>query len=456
MSTKKSIYEEVILESNDQKRTVDIKSGVVSIDYYEDVFSPTITARIIVGNTGDSIQPPDNEGNADGNSQSIYNGLPLRGGERVSFKIAGNSPTNPGLDFSTDPKDYFYVSSITNVISESQRESFTLNLVSREAITNETSRVGKKFTTTTPIHSSVKDILENYLKTEKIAKIDDTKNKYGFIGNRRKPFTVLVWLASKGVPVSSKSSSAGFLFYQTQDGFNFRAIDNLITEEKRKDIRNQPFTYTYTDVNQSGTERDNDFNILEYTTNRNQNLLEKLRLGTYCSLRMFYNPYDFSFTRESDGIFKLKDYTGKDKNPKNLGQDLELPKISNSSNLGLGDVPSRIITQVLDLGTLEKDVSIDLNSNPQEYQSQALTRYNTLFTQTLSMTVPSNTNLRAGDIIECQFPKISRADGKEFDDEQSGLYMIKELCHHFDTEGSFTSMKLVRDTFGRHGTNTKQ
>ena len=31
--------------------------------------------------------------------------------------------------------------------------------------------------------------------------------------------------------------------------------------------------------------------------------------------------------------------------------------------------------------------------------------------------------------------------------------MIKELCHHFDTNGSYTSMKLVRDTFGQYGTN---
>jgi len=456
MSTKKSIYEQIIIESNDQKRTVDIRNGVVSVDYYEDIFSPTITAKLTVANTGDSIQAPDNQGNPDGEFQSIYNGLPLRGGERVSIKIAGNSSTNPGLDFASEQKNYLYVSSITNVISESQRESFTLNLVSREAITNETARVGKKYKTTSPINESVKDIIKNYLKTDKIGTIDNTKNKYGFIGNRRKPFTVLVWLASKGVPVSSKNSTAGFLFYQTKDGFNFRAIDELITQEKRKTITNQNFIYTYTDVNQTGTERNNDFNILEYTTMRNQNLLEKLRLGTYSSLRIFYNPLDFSFTSEREGKFSLKDYAGKDKNPKNLGQDLKLPKISSDSNVDLGDIPTRIITQVLDIGTLEKDVSTDPNSNPAEYQSQALMRYNTLFTQTLSMIVPSNTNLRAGDVIECQFPKITRADGKEFDDDQSGLYMIKELCHHFDTEGSYTSMKLIRDTFGRHGTNTSK
>ncbi len=447
MSIKKSIYEELILESNDQKRTVDIRTGTVSIDYYEDIFSPTITVKIQVGNTGDSIQAQDNEGNATGTFQSIYNGLPLRGGERVSLKIAGNSATNPGLDFATDEKDYLYVSSITNVISESQREFFELNLVSREAITNETTRVPKKFPTSQSISDSAESIIKEYLKTDKIDKIDKTQNKYGFIGNLRKPFTVLVWLASKGVPdISKKDATAGYVFFQTQDGFNFRSIDKLISQPSKAE-------YIYTDVNQTGYERNNDFTILQYTTNRNQNLIEKLRLGTYSSYRMFYNPLTFEFTPPDKGTFKLGNYVS---GMNNLGQELQLPKISNSSNVSLGDSPTRILTQVLDIGTMEKDVSREENSDPFKYQSQAIMRYNILFTQTLSMTVPSNTNLRAGDIITCKFPKISREDGETYDDEQSGLYMIKELCHHFDTEGSYTSMTLIRDTFGSYGTNTGQ
>lgn len=445
MSVKKSIYEELILESNDQKRTVDIRTGTVSIDYYEDIFSPSITAKIQVGNTGDSIQAQDNEGNATGAFQSIYNGLPLRGGERVSLKIAGNSATNPGLDFATDEKDYLYVSSISNVISESQREFFELNLVSREAITNETVRVPKKFPTSQSISDSVESIIKEYLKTDKIDEIDKTQNKYGFIGNLRKPFTVLVWLASKGVPESSKKdATAGYVFFQTQDGFSFRSIDNLISQPSKA-------TYIYSDVNQTGYEKDNDFNILQYTTNRNQNLIEKLRLGTYSSYRMFYNPLTFEFTPPEKGTFKLNDYVS---GVNNLGQELQLPKISSSSNVSLGDSPTRILTQCLDIGTMEKGVSREGNSDPFKYQSQAIMRYNILFTQTMSMTVPSNTNLRAGDIITCKFPKISREDGAVYDDEQSGLYMIKELCHHFDTEGSYTSMTLIRDTFGRYGTNT--
>jgi hypothetical protein len=444
----KSIYEELILESNDQKRTIDIRQGTVSIDYYEDIFSPTITAKIRVVNTGDTIQAPDKEGNPDGEKQSIYNGLPLRGGERVSLKIKGNSDKNPGLDFATNQKDYLYVSSITDIISESQRETFLLHLTSREAITNETSRVGKKYPTSSTIDTSVTDILKNYLKTEKIGTIDKTQNKYGFIGNLRKPFTILVWLASKGVPAEiSGDATAGFVFYQTREGFQFRSIDSLISQKPD----NIP-TYTYTQVNESGTTRDNDFAILNYRTEKNQNLIEKLRLGSYASYRMFYNPLTFEFTDPQKGTFTTDDYVS---GVKNLGQQLELPKISNDSNIDLGHIPTRYLTQVLDIGTMEKDVSTDVNSDPFKYQSQAIMRYNMLFTQTMSIVVGSNTNLKAGDIIKCNFPKISRGDKEEYDKEQSGLYMIKELCHHFDTDASYTSMKLIRDTFGAHGTNDK-
>ena len=439
MSIKKSIYEELILESNDKSRTIDLTTGVIAFEYYEDIFSPTITAKVKVVDNGNVIAPADNQ---DGDKQSIYNGLPLRGGERLSLKIAGNSSTNPGLDFSKKSDDYFYVSSITDVISETNRESFTLHLVSREAITNETTRVGTKFPTSLKISDSVEKILKDTLKTNKIGKLDKSSNKYGFIGNLRKPFTILVWLASKAVPESSGSATAGFVFYQTQDGFQFRSLDDLMLQTPKA-------VYTYTEAQESydddAKKVNNDFKILNYYTDKNQNLIEKLRLGTYASHRMFFNPLNFSFSKPEEGLFKQSDYVGK---TKNLGNQLKLPPLSEGSDKSLGDVPTRIITAVLDIGTMEKDASTDPNSDPRLYQSQSLMRYNTLFTQSINIMVPSNTNLRAGDIIECNFPKISNSSAKEFDKEQSGLYMIKELCHHFDTENSYTSMKLIRDTFG--------
>ena len=112
-----------------------------------------------------------------------------------------------------------------------------------------------------------------------------------------------MWLASKAVPVSS-GDATGFVFYQTQDGFNFRSIDNLIDQQSK-------VTYVYTEINQSSIERNNDFQITAYTTDRNQNLIEKLRLGTYASQRMFFDPLTFNFTTPERGLFQLDEYKKK-------------------------------------------------------------------------------------------------------------------------------------------------
>ena len=213
-----SEYEQILIESNDQSKTVDIRLGVTSIDYYEDIFSPTITAKMVITNTGNTI-----------NGQSIYQGLPLRGGERVSIKIKGNTQTNPGLQFLGS--NSLYVSGISNVISGDQVETFVLNLCSREAITNETSRVPRKYPSSSPISASAEDIVKKYLATSKEVSVDPTSNKYGFIGNMRKPFTVLTWLASKGVPETKEDATAGYCFYETKTGYSFRAIDKLISQD---------------------------------------------------------------------------------------------------------------------------------------------------------------------------------------------------------------------------------
>ena len=412
---KRSVYEEIIIESTDGSKTVDIAPGTVMIDYYEDIFSPTLTAKLQVTNDGASIK------GEDGTLQSIYNGLPLRGGETVTLKIKGNNEQNPGMDLS------FFVSSISNVIAKKKTESFTLNLVSIGAITNETSRVGRKYPTSNKISELVKDIVKNYLSDQRKVDVDPTQNPYGFIGNMRKPFTLLMWLASKSVPEKSKDdATAGYLFYETVTGFHFRSIDSIID--------GKPVAKYYSsEIIKQGN---NDYKIIRYSTSLNEDVLGKLQRGAYCSYRIFFDPLTFNYTDPTKGPFKLEDY----KSAATLGKDVALPG-------NLGNAPSRYVTAIMDRGTMEKGVSKKENADPTLSQSQALMRYNSIFSQKLSMTVPSNTNLEAGDIIECEFA-LSTREKNAIDTEQSGLYMIKELCHHFDVSGSYTSLTLIKDTFG--------
>jgi len=435
----KSIYELFTIKSNDGSKTIDLRGAIVAFSYFENVFSPMLTAQIIVATTGNVIT------DEDGDKTSIYNGLPLRGGEKVSIKIPANSGNNVDLEFTEEKGNELYVGSITNITIKAEKELFTLNLVSREAITNETQRVGKKFPVTEPISDSVKEIIKEYLLSEKEVDVDDTQNPYGFIGNLKKPFTIITWLAAKSVPgnVGGESATAGYFFFETKEGYHFRSIDSLIAQPPYE------IEYTYSPSVVDNQDPDADFKILSYETTYNQNLIQNLERGAYCSYRMFYNPYSMSFTTPEQGLFQVSKSAEK---MENLGKDFEvfLPPVD-KENKSLAEVPSRMITGVLDFGTLERKGSRQnkKNADPMEYQSQSMMRYNTLFTQQVEATIPLNTNLCCGSIIKCKFAKITTDKTKVIDDEQSGLYMIKELVHYYEGRGSFTKLKLIRDTMGK-------
>ena len=434
----KSLYEIFDIRSNDGQKLVNLIGGVVSFSYFENILSPMITAQVIISNTGNTVVDDDSD------VSSIYNGLPITGGEKVSIKIP---PTGdgPGLEFTESNGNELFVASITNVLIDEGRESFVLNLVSREAITNETVRVGKKFPSSEKISDSVKEIVKDYLMSDKDIDVDDTQNPYGFIGNLRKPFYLLTWLASKSVPaeVGGESSTAGYFFFETKDGYHFRSIDSL--------IRQEPFEieYTYSPGIVDNEDPKKDYKILKYFTTRNQKLIENLQRGAYCSYRMYFNPVHSTFTTPEQAIFKVSNYAEK---MENLGKDFKilLPPVD-KSNESLGNVPSRYMTGVLDFGITEKKDanSRKQNADPMEYHSQAMMRYSTLFTQVLDATIPLNTHLVAGTVIKINFGKVTSEKVSIVDDEQSGLYIINELTHFYDRKGSFTKLKLLRDTTGK-------
>jgi hypothetical protein len=430
-------YKTINIESNDKKNVIDIRNGVIAFAYYEDIFSPTVTAKMIITTSGDVI-----------NGTGLYNGLPVRGGERV--QIAIDTRKGSGLRWD-DSSEYLHVGKISDVSATNQKETMTLHLVSKEAIKNETSRVYRKYEGSARISENVKKIMSEVIQTNVPFDVDDTQNKYGFIGNSRKPFTVLQSLAAKSVSgKTEKDASAGYVFYQTKSGFKFKSIDGLISEDSVA-------SFVYTDANTSSTSEDTSNRILKYKTTTNTNLLAKLRTGQFASYRVYWNPLTFQFTSPDIGIFTREDYlTG----VRNLGQEMVLPEVEDAygQKISLGEIPSRIITGVQDIGTLGEKNDKSANADPGKYHSQSLMRYNSLFTQQVKMVIPCNTNLEAGNVIKCSFPSVTTNSKKqnEPDPVQSGLYMIKDLCHYFQGQQSYTYLTLVRDTIGLYTPNNTE
>ena len=423
-------YQSVTIASLDGTKRIDITNSILGIDYYEDILSPCITMTIDLMN-----------------AYSIFNGLPIRGGESVAMEIEtvfGN--------FRLDGEKAMFVTKLSGLDAQRKSESFTLHLTSREALQNETVRCCEKYNNAN-INTHVENILKKILQTTKIGKIEQTSNTYSFIGNNKKPFHILTWLGPKSISAYSKSGNSGkeakgtsgFLFYENIDGFNFRSIDSLVSntqiQNSSSDKENIP-KYTFDGIGAiQANDLNNNFKILNYNYEKNIDLMKSLRVGMYVNKTYFYNMY----TQELDIYkYRLKDELG----DKTLGGN-ESIAISEQ----FGDSITRILVRASDHGILDSKGTFAQSGRDNADMSKSFSRYNLLFTQALNINIPCNVKLKAGDIIYAQFPQMESAQTGEVDKEQSGNYLIKELRHHFSPNEMLTSLRLVRDSYGLYGPN---
>jgi hypothetical protein len=76
-------------------------------------------------------------------------------------------------------------------------------------------------------------------------------------------------------------------------------------------------------------------------------------------------------------------------------------------------------------------------------------RYNNLFSTKLSIAIPGDFDLRAGDLVHCDFPEITSNKTKVVSQKVGGVYMIADVCHHITKNGCYTRLNLVRESIGR-------
>ena len=417
-ATAASKYEEITI-SRTKKRggrsggtfTKSVNGKVTSFSYYESLYSPVVTAKVIYIDSGESTK----------------NQLEISGNEDVRFKIQSKYGT---LDFNRqNANSGMKVKGSPQTGRESNREAVFLDLVSKWEMKNKTTAVHDKYSNVT-IGDAVIIILKRKLGVDyDFFDVEATKNMYDFTGKGKSPFELITDLARKAVPVKG---DPGFFFYETQDGFNFKSVHSLVSQEpKQVYVYNGSFR-----ADQTGDE--NDFKILKQPNFiKDQNVVTALESGTYASRNIFFNPFNKEF---AERIYKINDKGGIDQA---LGNSVEVDD----------ELTGYIRTNkhILDVGSLKVGVSTSINNSPAEWQAKSTMRYNILHSQILQMMVPCNLELRAGDVIKVEIESLENEKCSEgVDKRQSGKYLILHLCHFFDTTKSVTSLTLVRDTYGLH------
>jgi hypothetical protein len=412
---------------------VDVASACIELNYYESILDNTVRAEATFVDTG-------YRKDEDGSSVFEKDDVNMTSGEKVFLKITDGYETQ--LSFIEDKQ--LRINGDPGASSEDvNKVVFSVDMYSKEAIDNKIADNWVYGRYDGKITDSVESILRNCLKTPKNLIIDPGLNGYNFIGHTEKPFYLCTLLGKKCVPQlpDAFGKLAGYLFYETYDGYNFRSIDVLFKQKpKRKLIFNQligeiPEGY--------------DGKILDYSFIGTINLDKLVNSGAMSTIRkQEFNRMKNVYNEVSIGssISYMGDNNG----------GLERPKIA--EDLKIQEKPTRTVSAkmsddgILPTGTTlaqQIPLSQQPNFNMDEIIRQSIMRYNQLYSNKLSIAIAGDFRLRAGDLIYCDFPEVSGKTSRVVSQKVGGIYMIADVCHRITKNNCYTRLNLVRDSIYR-------
>lgn len=403
--------------------TLKIEGGVASLLVYESILDTSIRSSINVIDAGVRLG-----GNSVGGLEE--EDLNFTVGEKVKIKLEDNYKESLELEL--------IIQNVDNIIEHTQRNAYSLHCFSEECINNEDveCRVVKRYDG--KITDYVPSIITENLKSSKELKIDPCINKFNFLGHVKKPFEVLTWLAKRTAPdMGSFGNLAGYFFWETSKGYNFRSIDMIFKEKNI--VRKLIFTNTVK------TPEGYDASILNYSWSENIDLKNKLLTSAFNkSQQRTFDPYTNEYLETA---FDPKVQFGD-----NIG-GLEQPKI----NI-IADKVSRITSNWLDYGVLPEGTNLKkqlekskdvLNFDIDKILRQSFARYNNLFSNRLSVQIPGDFSISAGDLVWCDLPEISGKKNQVISKKKSGIYMVIDVSHFITPRGTFTGLNLARESIYR-------
>lgn len=438
-----------IITSNDQKNKKDISTIISDLYYYESILSPNIKVDLIYGETGKTVE-------SDGSLKNLIEGMPLVGTENTLLRI-----TDPN---EVEIKINLYIDNINPLKQDTQKSLVALKLVSKEAILNYKTVLNTRFDG--KISDHVNKILtdQNYLATKKKLDIEETENNYNFIGNNRRPFYALLWLARKSIPKISKAkgNSAGFFFFETSEGFKFKSIEGLLSEV---DPSGSNKTYKKFINNQTPDSRGAnipagyDGKILEHNiATATGDVESKLEIGTYSTRTILFDPFNCYYEVVTPSANADQGKPGSESNLQKAGKNI--PRYNKEFDRTEANKDfSRTQYMLIDKGALpsgntiqQVEKSKDENFDPKNILNQSVMRYNQFFSTQITVTVPGDFSLHAGDLIFIDSPELSNKDVQDLNKQFGGFYVISDLCHYISlSQGGYTKLTLVRDSVGRKG-----
>ena len=447
MTIKSLQFNKFEMKSNVDDTTVDLRgSGTPIIEYRESIFMPYVEITAYIVDTGNTLPADDG---ADSGVGLLDAGL-AQGTETILFNIEDEFGNR--INFTRN--DDLRVASVIGNEQGFSSNSFQLKIVSKEAFDNTLlkNRCNNKFSGR--ISDIARAIIRENLKSPKWQSMntDETLNDYHAWGEDRTPFEMLLDMQLLAIPniqtskgKTARGNTAGYLFWQTATGYQFKSLDKLfdLTDktvpryiENSKGDESLPFGY--------------DGKILWSNMSKSVDALAQFESGAWSSEIHVFNDVEKTYqvkTLQSDGkgngitagrhLPKINsDYLDDDGKP--------LPTAKKNVRQAVGQTVQGVDSlknQVAKFNVPNYNVEDIIDQSNQNYRQKMST--------SAEIVIAADFSLNAGDLIYCEFPELStKVTTIGSRTRKSGIYMIADLCHYGDVGNSFTGLHLVRDSYG--------
>lgn len=385
---------DIILKNKNTNASINPSEQINFIDIYEDFNSPTLYAEI---SFDDKI--------------GLLNDFPIIGEEY--FEITFQTP---GLSYPTTYKFNTFGLSAVQQSMNSKGYSYVLKCVSEEHLTQGNIQITQSYNET--IDSIVQNIFSRYINTKKQLFIDPTKGNETIVFPRVYPLVAIDMIRKRAV--HQKYTSSSFVFFENQNGFNFKCIEQMI-EDGKQNIGSKKFYYFSNGQKDKQSEALMFRSIIEYENIGRTDLNDIIQDG---GIKNKVKTFDF-FTKKFDEVeFDMsKKFSEIVKMDKNNTLNITESTIKNFAN-----APSFNFFIPKDTNRKENFLETMLGAR----QSFAKI-FNSNFVRVY---IHGDSSIKVGDVIELNLPKASGlTETKNVDELVGGNYIVTRLRHNITTVG---------------------
>jgi len=378
---------------------VDIRSAMVEINLYEDIFAPCMSGSLLIGDAMD-----------------LMTNFKFHGNEYLLMTIDKPSLNNP-------INKVFRIYKISDrEFKSSALQNYTIHFCSEEMILSTQQYISKSYRGMT-ISDMIKDVLNNKLGTnsKRVGTIDTTQGVFNVIVPRLQPLEAIEWLSSRAY----SANASLFLFYENRDGYNFRAYESLIA---------QPVYQSYYKRPKTDTAAANNINSLNYLKiPQDFDLIESGRYGAYSSTLITFDMINHTMknTNLQYGQFPL------------LNSSIPVNDSINRFGNALINNPDYFI-KFYPVTTSDPTVN---HSHPENWLTKKSSRLAQLHSFKMVLTIPGDVLMKVGNIIEVEIPQaVPQTQKGQINTLRTSKYLVTAVHHIFMNDVMSTVVELLSDS----------